>query len=49
MHINARNIVYLLSYIVFWFECLKHVQNNNMKYSRTEDLKVINDRVSVAR
>ena len=41
MHINAGNVAYLLSYVVFCFEHLKHVQNFNLKYSRTEELRYI--------
>ena len=41
MHINAGNVAYLLSYVVFCFEHLKHVQNFNLKYSRTEELGYI--------
>ena len=41
MHINARYIAYLLSYVVFYFERLKHVQNFNRKYSRTEKFDYI--------
>ena len=41
MHINARNIACLLSYVVFYVERLKHVQNVNLNYSRTEELAYI--------
>ena len=41
MHINARNIACLLSYVVFCFERLKHVKKFNLNYLRTEELVYI--------
>ena len=41
MHINARNIACLLSYVVFCFERLKYVQTFNLNYLRTEELVYI--------
>ena len=40
-HINAQNIAYLISYLAFCFEYLKHVQNFSFQHSRTQELNYI--------
>ena len=40
-HINARNAIYLISYLTFCLDYLKHVQNFSLKHSATQELSYI--------
>ena len=38
---NARNIGYIVSYAVAYFERTNHVPNSSLKHSRTQELNYI--------